>query len=45
MIQIALTVVLLVTVWRHSHWSVALCLTLLTVSGELFAWSGYRGIK
>lgn len=35
LIRIALTVALLVTVWWHSHWSVALCLTLLVTATEI----------
>jgi hypothetical protein len=30
-----LTVALLITAWRHSHWSVALVLTLIAVREEL----------
>lgn len=37
-IRLVLTVVLLVVVWRHAHWSVALCLTLLAIFSELMTW-------
>lgn len=33
-LRLLLTVVLLVIVWRHSHWSVALAITLLSVANE-----------
>lgn len=29
-----LTTLLLVVGWKHSHWSVALCLTLLSIGNE-----------
>lgn len=35
LIRYALTIALLVFVWRHSHWSVALCLTLLSIETEI----------
>ncbi len=36
-IRWTLSATLLVVVWQHSHWSVALVITLLTVNGELVA--------
>lgn len=34
LIRFGLTIALLVVVWRNSHWSVALCLTLLSIAVE-----------
>ena len=33
-LRLILTVALLVVVWRHSHWSVALSLTLMSIGIE-----------
>lgn len=33
----AITLAILVVVWNHAHWSVALCLTTLSISSELNA--------
>ena len=38
-IRLAMSPALLAPVWRHSHWSVALCLTLLFVRAELQDWT------
>ena len=35
LVRIASTTALLVVVWRHAHWSVALVLTLLSIGGEI----------
>jgi hypothetical protein len=37
-IRILLTIFLLVEVWQHSHWSVALGLSLLIITKELEFW-------
>lgn len=37
-VRIVLSIVLLVEVWRHSHWSVALSITLMFLWAELSAW-------
>ena len=37
-VRFALTAALLVVVWRHAHWSVALSITLLTVAVEVSQW-------
>jgi hypothetical protein len=37
-IRCLLTALLLIVVWRHSHWSVALTLTGLCIANELNAW-------
>jgi len=34
-LRYSLTVILLVIVWKHSHWSVALCITLLSITVEI----------
>jgi len=34
-IRVILTIILLSQVWGHSHWSVALCLTLIFVGLEV----------
>lgn len=36
------TVIMLVVVWMHAHWSVALCLTNLSVCVELLTWAVAR---
>ncbi len=33
-IRYTLTILLLIVVWFHSHWSVALCLTLSAIQSE-----------
>lgn len=37
LIRAVLTILLLVIVWQHAHWSVALCLSLLAASNEITA--------
>jgi hypothetical protein len=34
-VRLLLTAALLILVWFNAHWSVALCLTLLTIAQEL----------
>jgi len=34
-IRIVATIILLIFVWTHSHWSVALCITLNFIKDEL----------
>ena len=34
-VRLLLTIMLLVVVWMHAHWSVALCLTLCVIALEL----------
>jgi hypothetical protein len=34
-IRYVLTAILLIVVWNHAHWSVALCLTLAAIATEL----------
>lgn len=38
-LRLLLTAALLAVVWRHSHWSVALTLTLLTIVSEMRDWT------
>lgn len=38
-LRLLLTAALLVTVWFHAHWSVALCLTLVAITIELLIFS------
>lgn len=37
-IRYCLTLLLLIVVWQHAHWSVALCLTLIAIDIELSNW-------
>lgn len=37
-IRVLLTIALLVVVWFHTHWSIALCLTLGALAIELIIW-------
>jgi hypothetical protein len=38
-VRITLTAILMVLVWEHAHWTVALALTLLSAANELHSYT------
>ena len=44
-VRIILTGVILVVVWNHAHWSVALAITGLTLNGEAVSYLIGRRVK